>query len=126
MSDNSIASTLLERQQELVDLRRGIDAGRCGAGSVMVVEGPAGIGKSRRWRPTSRVGLRWRMSPVIVRSRSVRPLGAMITGATSAAGGVIRPTIDGGGSSGVIEMAQVAVVISRYIKSVIGRTGGAR
>ena len=42
-----LQSQLLEREAELAALDAAIDAARRGAGRLVVVEGPAGIGKSR-------------------------------------------------------------------------------
>jgi DNA-binding CsgD family transcriptional regulator len=42
-----LQSQLLEREAELEDLDAAIDAARRGAGRLVIVEGPAGIGKSR-------------------------------------------------------------------------------
>ena len=41
-----MAGTLAERDAELAAIDAAIDAARGGAGSVVLIEGPAGIGKS--------------------------------------------------------------------------------
>jgi DNA-binding CsgD family transcriptional regulator len=47
MSSDTVTGGVLERHAELAELRDVIAGARSGVGSVVVVEGPAGIGKSR-------------------------------------------------------------------------------
>lgn len=58
---------LLERERELGVLREGLEAARAGAGSLLLIEGPAGMGKTQLARETRMVAERVGIRPVEAR-----------------------------------------------------------
>jgi predicted ATPase len=58
------AGVLLERQRELDTLRDGFDRARAGEGTLLLVEGPAGVGKTALAREARAAAGQARMTPL--------------------------------------------------------------
>ena len=60
-------SVLRERERELVALREGIEGASAGAGTLLLVEGPAGVGKTELVREARAAAVRARVTPLEAR-----------------------------------------------------------
>jgi DNA-binding CsgD family transcriptional regulator len=64
---SSPTPALLERESELGTLREGLDRARAGAGTLLLVEGPAGVGKTELVREARAAAVRARVMPLEAR-----------------------------------------------------------